>query len=85
MSNFLVFFLFEARKMTWLKLKWAAAFNILAGIAGAVMVAFNVLYLANSQICLVISGCNYLWYTYSAANSYYVGEVILGIALIITG
>lgn len=76
---------FKARKMTWIKLKWAAALNILAGVAAAIMLAFNVLYLANPNICLIAGGCNYLWYTYSAANSYYVGEVILGVALLLSG
>lgn len=76
--------LHSTRRMTWPKLKWAAALNILAGIAGAIMLAFNILYLVNPNICLVAGGCNYLWYTYSAANSYYVGEVILGIALLLS-
>ena len=71
--------------MTWIKLKWAVAFNILAGIAAAIMVAFNILYIVNPYMCIVAGGCNYLWYTYSAAKSYYVGEVILGIALLLTG
>ena len=71
--------------MTWLKLKWAAAFNILAGIAVSMMTAFDILYLVNPYICLVSSGCNYLSYTYSSATSYYTGEVILGIAFLVTG
>jgi hypothetical protein len=71
--------------MTWLKLRWAVALNILGGIAAAVMVAFNILYLANPYICLAVGGCNYLTYTYSAVKSYYTGEVILGIGFFITG
>lgn len=71
--------------MTWIKIKWAVALNILAGIAAAVMIGFNILYLVNPYICLVASGCSYLWYTYSAANSYYMAEIGLGIALLLTG
>jgi len=78
-------FFFKARKMTWLKVKWAVGLNILAGIAAAIMVAFDILYSVNPYICLIPSGCNYLWYTYSVAKSYYVGEVIVGIALLVTG
>lgn len=71
--------------MTWLKLKWAVALNILAGIAAAVMTAFDILFLVNPHLCINVGGCNYLWYTYSVVGSYYVGQVILGIALLITG
>jgi len=71
--------------MTWLKLKWAVAFNIIGGLAAAVMTAFDILYLVNSNICLVVSGCNYLSYTYSAVPSYYTGQVILGIIFLVTG
>ncbi len=71
--------------MTWSKIKWSVALNILAGIAAALLIAFNVLYAVNPYICLVSSGCNYLWYTYSASSPYYTGEIILGIALFITG
>ncbi len=77
--------IFQARKMTWLKLRWTAAFNIMAGLAAALMISFNVLYAVNPYICLVANGCNYLWYTYTAANSFYTGGIILGIALFITG
>jgi len=71
--------------MTWLKLKWTVALNILAGIAAAIMVAFDILYLVNPYVCVIASGCNYLSYTYSAANSLYTGEVIVGLALFLTG
>jgi hypothetical protein len=71
--------------MTWLKLKWTFGLNILAGIAAAIMVAFDVLYSVNPHICVVSGGCNYLWYTYSIAKSYYIGEIIIGIALLTTG
>jgi hypothetical protein len=70
--------------MTWLKLKWAVGFNILAGVAAALMTGFDILYLVNPNICLIASGCNYLWYTFSIASSYYAGEVFLGIAFLFT-
>ena len=73
-----------ARKKTWLKLKWAAALNILAGIAAGVMVGFNILFSINPYICLVASGCKYNWYTYSASSPYYTGGAILGVALLVT-
>ena len=71
--------------MTWLKLKWAVGFNVLAGIAAAIMVAFDILYLVNPYMCLISSGCSYLSYTYSSATSYYTGQVVLGILLLVTG
>lgn len=72
------------RKKTWLKLKWGAALNILAGIAAGVMVGFNILFSINPYICLVSSGCKYNWYTYSASGPYYTGGAILGVALLVT-
>ncbi len=71
--------------MTWSKLIWSVALNIIAGIAAALTIAFNVLYAVNPYICIVASGCNYLWYTYSASGPFYTGEIILGIALLISG
>jgi hypothetical protein len=71
--------------MTWLKLKWAVALNILGGVAAAVMTAFDILYLVNSNFCLVASGCSYLSYTFSAVPPYYTGQTILGIFFLISG
>jgi hypothetical protein len=71
--------------VTWTKLLWAVVLNIIGGIAAALTVAFNILYAVNPYICMVSSGCNYLWYTYSATKSFYIGEIILGIAFLITG
>ncbi|CAF0758372.1 unnamed protein product [Rotaria sordida] len=74
----------SSRKMTWSKLKWTAGFNIVAGIAMALMAAFDILYLMNSKICLVISGCHYLWYTYSAVRSFYTGQVVMGVLYLLS-
>lgn len=71
--------------MTWLKLKWAVALNIIGGLAAGVMTAFDILYLVNQNLCINVGGCSYLWYTYSAVRSYYIGQVVLGIAFIVTG
>ncbi|CAF3447940.1 unnamed protein product [Rotaria sp. Silwood1] len=69
--------LHSSRKMTWSKLKWTAGLNILGGIAVALMVAFDILYLVNSKICLIASGCNYLSYTYSPVKPFYTAEVVM--------
>ncbi|CAF2117051.1 unnamed protein product [Rotaria magnacalcarata] len=74
----------SVRKTTWSKLKWTAALNIIGGLAAALMIAFDVLYLTNSKICLVSGSCNYLSYTYSAAKSFYTGEVVVGIFFFIS-
>lgn len=71
--------------MTWSKLKWTAALNIIGGIAAALTVAFNVLYIANPKICLVSAGCAYLSYTYTAAKSLYIGEFIVALFFLISG
>ncbi|CAF3344036.1 unnamed protein product [Rotaria socialis] len=74
----------SVRKTTWLKLKWTVALNIIGGLAAALMIAFDVLYLTNSKVCLVSGGCKYLSYTYSGARSFYVGEVVVGIFFFIS-
>ena len=49
------------------------------------MVVFDILYSVNPYTCVVINGCNYLSYTYAAANSLYIGQAFLGILFILTG
>ena len=49
------------------------------------MVAFDILYLVDQNICLVASGCDYLSYTFSEARPYYAGQVVVGILFIIAG
>ncbi|CAF4124225.1 unnamed protein product [Rotaria sp. Silwood2] len=73
----------SSRQMTWSKLKWAAGLNILGGLAIALMIAFDILYLVNSKVCIVISGCNYLSYTYSAVRPYYTVEVVMGFVFLV--
>ncbi|CAF3858943.1 unnamed protein product [Rotaria sp. Silwood2] len=75
----------SSRQMTWSKLKWAAGLNILGGLAIALMIAFDILYLVNSKVCIVISGCNYLSYTYSAVRPYYTVEVVMGVLFLLSG
>jgi hypothetical protein len=49
------------------------------------MTGFDILYLVNSNMCVIVTGCSYLSYTYTAVPSYYIGQVIVGILFLITG
>ena len=49
------------------------------------MMAFDILMLVNSTICLSISSCNYRPYTAASATPYYTAQTALGIGLLITG
>lgn len=61
------------------------ALNVLGAIAAAISVVFNIMFASNPHNCIIPSGCNYLSYTYSKGTSFYIGEIILGIAFIATG
>ena len=73
------------RKLTWSKLQWAVGLNVLGGLAAAMMIAFNVVFAVNPKTCVISGGCNYLSYTYTKAPSFYAGEIVLGIAFMISG
>ncbi|CAF0798308.1 unnamed protein product [Didymodactylos carnosus] len=76
--------LYSSQKVTWHKLKIGSVFNVLGGIASVGMIAFNVLYLVNQSLCIIVGGCNYLSYTFSPVKPYYIGETVLGAVLVIT-
>ncbi|CAF0967595.1 unnamed protein product [Adineta ricciae] len=76
--------LHSTRKVTWIKLQVAVALNVLGAIAAAISVIFNIMFASNPYNCIIPSGCNYLSYTYSKGTSFYIGEIILGIAFIAT-
>lgn len=49
------------------------------------MIAFNMIFAVNPKTCVIVGGCNYLSYTYARAPSFYAGEIVLGIAFMISG
>jgi len=66
------------------KLEIAAGINALATLAGILMTILDIIFAANPYACLIPSGCNYLSYTYSVGRSFYIGEIVLGVAFIAT-
>lgn len=92
-SSFSFFFVFIdlnvefvlAKRSTWLKLNWTLAMNVIGSLAATAMLAFDLLFIINPNVCVSLSGCNYLSYTFSAAKPYYIAQTVLGAGFIVTG
>ena len=59
--------------------------NVISALASGAMLAFDLLFAINPNVCVSLSGCNYLSYTFNAAKPYYIAQAGLAAGFIITG